>query len=139
MIEKKEIFGLLGPNGAGKTTLISMFTGLYEPDEGNAWISGFDIKNEIDKVQLEIGFCPQFDILWPDLTVREHLLFYSRIKGNSRKSENNKVKNAIKEVQLEKFTDYNVKKLSGLFIKHNFIINENNYNFFLIEIFNFFW
>lgn len=43
-IKKGEIFGLLGPNGAGKTTLISMITGLYEPDSGNAWLSGYDIK-----------------------------------------------------------------------------------------------
>lgn len=42
-----EIFGLLGPNGAGKTTLISILTGLIEPDSGNAWVHGHDIKNNI--------------------------------------------------------------------------------------------
>lgn len=38
LIERGETFGLLGPNGAGKTTLISMLTGLYPPNNGNAWI-----------------------------------------------------------------------------------------------------
>lgn len=44
-IKKGEVFGLLGPNGAGKTTLISMLTGLYPPNSGNAWVSGFSIKH----------------------------------------------------------------------------------------------
>ena len=42
-VKKGEMFGLLGPNGAGKTTLISILTGLYKPDDGNAIISGIDI------------------------------------------------------------------------------------------------
>ena len=44
IIEPKQIFGLLGPNGAGKTTLISLITGMYEPDNGNAWVGGYSIK-----------------------------------------------------------------------------------------------
>lgn len=51
-ISKKQTFGLLGPNGAGKTTLISMITGMYEPNNGNAWIGGFDIQTNIEKAQL---------------------------------------------------------------------------------------
>ncbi len=44
-IRKGEMFGMLGPNGAGKTTLISILTGLYKPDSGNAWVAGYDIKD----------------------------------------------------------------------------------------------
>lgn len=44
-IRKGEMFGFLGPNGAGKTTLISMLTGLFKPNKGNAWVAGYDIKN----------------------------------------------------------------------------------------------
>lgn len=46
-IGRRETFGLLGPNGAGKTTLISMITGMYEPNHGNAWIGGYDIQANI--------------------------------------------------------------------------------------------
>jgi ABC-type multidrug transport system ATPase subunit len=49
-IKKGEMFGMLGPNGAGKTTLISMLTGLYSPTSGNAWVAGFDIKNQLELV-----------------------------------------------------------------------------------------
>ena len=46
-VQKGEMMGLLGPNGAGKTTLISMLTGMFPPTKGNAWIAGFDIKNQL--------------------------------------------------------------------------------------------
>lgn len=55
IIEPNQIFGLLGPNGAGKTTLISLITGMFEPDNGNAWVSGYSIRDEIEKVHLEMG------------------------------------------------------------------------------------
>ena len=57
-IKKGEMFGLLGPNGAGKTTLISILTGLYKPNTGNAWIAGYSIKDQLEVVQLQIGVCP---------------------------------------------------------------------------------
>ena len=69
LIEDKEIFGLLGPNGAGKTTLISMITGVFAPTRGNAYVGGASIIENIDQVHLAMGVCPQFDILWPQLTV----------------------------------------------------------------------
>ena len=56
-------------------------TGLFPPTRGNAWVAGFDIKHQLEAVQLQIGFCPQFDLLWEDLTVKEHLEFYARVKG----------------------------------------------------------
>ena len=57
-IKKGEMFGLLGPNGAGKTTVISMLTGLYQPTQGNAWVAGYDIREQLEIVQLQIGVCP---------------------------------------------------------------------------------
>lgn len=81
VLNTNEIFGLLGPNGAGKTTFFSLLTGIYEPTEGNAWVGGHSIKEKIFKAQELIGYCPQFDLLWEDLSVEEHLYFYSRLKN----------------------------------------------------------
>ena len=100
-VENGELFGLLGPNGAGKTTLITQLTGLYPPTDGNAWIGGYNIRKQLDLVQLQIGVCPQFDILWGNLTVEEHLLFYARIKGISPDMEKQNVTKALKEVHLQ--------------------------------------
>lgn len=44
-------------------------------------MGGYDIRTEIDEVHLAMGLCPQFDVLWDDLTPKEHLLFYARIKA----------------------------------------------------------
>jgi ABC-type glutathione transport system ATPase component len=63
-IEKGKIFGLLGPNGAGKTTFLSCVTGSVQQDKGSAWICGNDTRNR-NLHAGNIGFCPQFDILWP--------------------------------------------------------------------------
>jgi ABC-type uncharacterized transport system ATPase subunit len=108
-IRKGEMFGMLGPNGAGKTTLISILTGLYKPDSGNAWIAGYDIKDQLEVVQLQIGVCPQFDVLWNDLTVEEHLYFYARLKGIPPEKEAEMVDKAINEVLLQKFRAFRVK------------------------------
>jgi ABC-type multidrug transport system ATPase subunit len=64
----------------GKTTTISMLTGLYPPTSGLGLVGGYDIRTEIDQVHWAMGLCPQFDVLWDDLTPKEHLLFYARIK-----------------------------------------------------------
>ena len=37
--------------------------------------------------QREIGVCPQFDVFYPDLTTREHVLFFARLKGTPRSEE----------------------------------------------------
>ena len=89
---------IIGASGSGKTTLISQLTGLYQPTNGNAWIGGFSIKSQLEIVQLQIGLCAQFDVLWEDLTVQEHLEFYARIKGVGPDDEEAYVKKAMEEV-----------------------------------------
>jgi ABC-type multidrug transport system ATPase subunit len=88
-----------------------MLTGMYKPTSGNAWMAGYDIKNSLELVQLQIGVCPQFDILWTDLTCKEHLLFYARLKGVGPEEEEAMVKKALKEVQLEQERDTLTKAL----------------------------
>ena len=112
-IPKGQMFGLLGPNGAGKTSLISMLTGLYPPESGNAWLGGFDIVNNIAGVHTQMGVCPQFDLLWPDLTVEEHLYFYVRVRGIPKTEEKALVEKAMREVYLTKFAEFRTHQLSG--------------------------
>ncbi|KAJ3321707.1 hypothetical protein HDV06_004000 [Boothiomyces sp. JEL0866] len=112
-VEQGITFGLLGPNGAGKSTLISILTGLYNATAGVATLAGFDIKNETSEVYKRIGICPQFDILWEDLTVQEHLYFYARLKGVEKSDEDRAVKEALEQVALTGFKDNLSKALSG--------------------------
>jgi ABC-type multidrug transport system ATPase subunit len=83
-ITGEEVLGLLGPNGAGKTTLISMLTttlSVMQAGGGRAFVGGVDVAADGQKVRKTIGVCPQHDILYPTLTVWEHLLFACRMRG----------------------------------------------------------
>ncbi|KAJ3123095.1 hypothetical protein HK098_002218 [Nowakowskiella sp. JEL0407] len=108
-IEESICFGLLGPNGAGKTTLISILTGLYQASAGVAYLAGYDNKEEQEMVYQNIGF----DILWEDLTVSEHLYFYSRLKGVTPNKEKETVDAALSEVGLTALASRKTKGLSG--------------------------
>merc|ERR1711871_1540128 len=80
-INKGEVFGLLGQNGAGKTATINLLTGLHTIDSGSASVGGFDVATQQREIHQIIGVCPQFDKVWQDLTVQQHLEFYARVKG----------------------------------------------------------
>ncbi|KAI8927349.1 hypothetical protein BC831DRAFT_549185 [Entophlyctis helioformis] len=112
-VEEGIVFGLLGPNGAGKTTLISILTGLYEASTGHATLAGYDIKTETAEVYKRIGICPQFDILWEELTVGEHLYFYARLKGIPYAFEKSAIQAALESVALTRFETRLTKGLSG--------------------------
>ncbi|KAI8349326.1 P-loop containing nucleoside triphosphate hydrolase protein, partial [Mortierella sp. GBAus27b] len=112
-VETNTVLGLLGPNGAGKSTMIHLLTGLYSPTSGTAYVAGADIRTEMATVHSKIGVCPQHDILWGDLTVADHLLFYSRLRGIPPRLEQQAVTYAIASVSLTKFRDRQVKGLSG--------------------------
>ncbi|KAF9560516.1 hypothetical protein EC968_006134 [Mortierella alpina] len=112
-VENNTVLGLLGPNGAGKSTLIQLLTGLYSATSGTAFVAGESMRESMSKVHAKIGVCPQHDILWGELTVADHLLFYSRLRGIPPKLEKQAVDYALASVSLRKFRDRQVKGLSG--------------------------
>ncbi|ORY65682.1 hypothetical protein LY90DRAFT_223782 [Neocallimastix californiae] len=112
-VEEGIVFGLLGPNGAGKTTLIHSLIGVYTPTNGYARLAGYNIQTDMDQVYKRIGICPQHDILWNDLTVLEHLLFYARLKGIPKDQEYEAVQESMESVGLKDFRDNLVHGLSG--------------------------
>ena len=76
-----QITSFLGHNGAGKTTTMSVLTGLFPPTSGTAIVNGYDIRKDIDLVRKSLGICPQYNVLFDNLTVSEHLWFYASLKG----------------------------------------------------------
>lgn len=111
-IKKDHIFGLLGPNGAGKTTFLNIATGVLEPNGGKGWICSNKIE-DTGAHSGNIGFCPQFDILWPLLNVEEHLMFMGMFKGIPKKEMKKSVKQLIEDVDLEEDYKKMAKQLSG--------------------------
>lgn len=81
-IKEGQLFCLLGPNGAGKTTTINCLTGVLPPSGGDALICGESITQAggMNRIRSLMGVCPQFDVLWDELTGREHLEIFGHIK-----------------------------------------------------------
>ena len=71
----------MGHNGAGKTTLFNMLFGILKPTSGTAYILNRDITTDMDEIRKEIGVCPQHDILYDSLTVKEHLEVFGKFKN----------------------------------------------------------
>ena len=78
-----ECFALLGVTGAGKTTTFKCLTGEESPDSGKLFMGGNDVLTStgFDKARCVLGYCPQFDCIYENLTVKQHLQFYASIKG----------------------------------------------------------
>lgn len=79
-VEQGKIYGFLGPNGAGKTTTMNVMTGYIAADSGSVVIDGHDILKEPLKAKACIGYLPEIPPLYPDMTVREFLLFAAELK-----------------------------------------------------------
>ena len=108
-----QITALLGHNGAGKSTAIAMLTGLYPADGGDALIEGYSINYEMHNIRRNLGVCPQHDILFPDLTVEEHLSMFAAFKGTPRNQLRDEVEKMIQSVGLTEKRHARSKTLSG--------------------------
>ncbi|XP_036272663.1 ATP-binding cassette sub-family A member 2 isoform X2 [Pipistrellus kuhlii] len=108
-----ECFGLLGVNGAGKTSTFKMLTGDESTTGGEAFVNGHSILKELLEVQQSLGYCPQFDALFDELTAREHLQLYTRLRGIPWKDEAQVVKWALDKLELTKYADKPAGTYSG--------------------------
>jgi ATP-binding cassette subfamily A (ABC1) protein 3 len=96
-----QLFVLLGHNGAGKTTLFNMLTGMMPPSDGRAWLYGKEISDDMSQIRQSLGFCPQHDVLFPTLTVYEHLSFFLHLKRSSTADAHSEITRTATEVGLE--------------------------------------
>jgi ABC-2 type transport system ATP-binding protein len=112
-IEQGEIFGLLGPNGAGKTTLIKILSTLLLPTSGEAYVGGFNVAKEPNKVRRVIslvsgGETPGYGIL----SVRENLWFFSQLYGLSSSKAKEEIARLTKDLDLGEYANTRMSKLS---------------------------
>lgn len=60
---------------------MNCLTGLTSPTHGKVFLNGLDIDHDVTEIQQSIGVCPQHDLLWDELTAREHMLLTAAFKG----------------------------------------------------------
>src|SRR3990170_3264562 len=80
-VEAGEVFGYIGPNGAGKTTSMRILATLDEPTAGDAFIDGFSVVEDPDRVRRRLGFMPDYFGTYQNVSVREYLDFFARAYG----------------------------------------------------------
>ncbi|BDA45751.1 probable ATP-binding cassette sub-family A member 3 [Coccomyxa sp. Obi] len=112
-VPAQQVTALLGHNGAGKTTAISILTGMLPPTSGDAFVYGASILTDMPRIRQSLGVCPQFDILWPEITAREHLTLYAAIKGYRGRDAHAVAVAAARDVGLEEKLDSRAEELSG--------------------------
>lgn len=110
-VEEGEIVGFLGPNGAGKSTTMNIITGYLSATEGQVIVNGYDVFENPEKAKKSIGYLPEQPPLYPDMKVREYLMFVADLK-KVKKSERASMIKSIME--LTKITDVSEKLIKFL-------------------------
>lgn len=111
-IRENEFLTLLGPSGCGKTTTLRIIGGFEQPDKGRVIFDGADITDlPANKRQLNTVF--QRYALFPHMTIAENIAFGLKIKKKSREYIKDKIKYALKLVNLEGYENRSPQSLSG--------------------------
>ena len=107
------VCGLLGHNGAGKTTAIKILSTLLRPTSGHAVVAGYDVVRDPDRVRESIGTTGQITALDWELTGRENLVLFGRLRGLRRKDAQLRADVLIDQFDMEDAADRRVITYSG--------------------------
>src|SRR5512137_913520 len=118
VIEPGTFVTLLGPSGCGKTTLLRCVAGLEDPDGGEIYIGdklifSFDKGIALPPSQRELGLVFQNYALWPHMKVDKNITFALEIQKMPKDEMDKRVKESLKEVQMEGYEDRYPREMSG--------------------------
>ncbi|XP_073166650.1 ABC-type organic anion transporter ABCA8-like isoform X6 [Lepidochelys kempii] len=114
-IYEGQITALLGHSGAGKTTLLNILSGLSQPSDGSATIYKYKLSEieDLEEIRALFGVCPQFNVQFEVLTVKENLRVFAEIKGIRSIEVEYEVQKVLKLMDIINFQDTQANKLSG--------------------------
>lgn len=111
-INDNEILGFLGPNGAGKSTTMNMIAGYLPMSSGTVNICGSDISKEPVKAKKNIGYLPEIPPVYPDMRVKEYLLFCAGLKRIPSAQKLSEIKRVMNLLKIEDVKHKLIKNLS---------------------------
>jgi len=111
-VEPGSLVGLVGPNGAGKTTLLRAIATLLRLRQGNIRVAGADVRADPVLVRERLGYLPERDLPYGDLTSSEYLECFAEIAGLFGAQRNQRIERALSEAELLSRRDELVGRLS---------------------------
>ena len=111
-IQDKEIVGFLGPNGAGKTTTLRMIVGYLQPGSGNIEIDGESIFTDPLKASRQIGYLPEQNPLYEEMTVVELLAYFAALRKLKRDYFRERLNFVVKKCGLKEVLNQRIGTLS---------------------------
>ncbi|HKQ82580.1 MAG TPA: ATP-binding cassette domain-containing protein [Steroidobacteraceae bacterium] len=107
-----EITGLLGHNGAGKSTTLRILSTVIAADSGTATIDGHDCKRAALEVRQRLGVLPHGSGLYPNLTARENIAYFARLRGLADDAIEDPLRALIEQLDMRDFIDRRAKGFS---------------------------
>lgn len=109
------IYGLLGPNGAGKTTLMNIITTNLKPDKDGGKIlwNGEETRLLKEEFRSQLGFMPQQQNLYDNMTAFDFLGYMAALKKLDRKKAHDEIRELLKKVELEDCAEKKIGGFSG--------------------------
>ncbi len=115
-IGSNEFVAIIGGSGAGKTTVMNAMSGFDSDITGRVFCNGIDLHKNFNALKNMIGFVPQQDIIYENLTLRKMLSYTARMKmpGDTTKAERDKrILKVLEMVDLSQHANTYIRKLSG--------------------------
>lgn len=107
------IYGLLGPNGAGKSTLISLLTDNLKREKGDILYNGTEILKLGKKYRNDLGYMPQQQGYYEELSSGAFLMYMAQLKGLKKKEAKKRVSELLEHVNMSEFQNKKMGSLSG--------------------------
>lgn len=98
-----EVVGLLGPNGAGKTTALRILAGILTPTQGEVWVDGQEIHQDLLAAKRKIGFLSGDTQLYQRLTPREVLFFFGRLYGMNEQPLRERIEQLVQDLDMQEY------------------------------------
>ncbi len=99
-LKKGQILGLVGENGAGKSTIIKILSGLIEPSSGEVEYFGKDFFSHRGEIKQHIGYLPETDSLYENMSPLEYLGFFASLYDISSDEAEEKARELINMLNL---------------------------------------
>jgi ABC-2 type transport system ATP-binding protein len=107
-----QVMGFIGPNGAGKTTSMRILATLDTPTAGDAFVCGYSVVDDPDKVRRYLGFMPDSFGKYANMNVVEYLDFYARAYGLRDAERRDAIEHVLVFTELRKLADKSIDTLS---------------------------